>query len=102
LKFGKEIRSHNPGDNGKQKDVPIQWIQVNTPAETWSLKKNELICTGKPLGVMRSEKQYENFILHVEWKHMEAGGNSGMFVWSSARADEKSPLPDGVEVQMLE
>ena len=51
---------------------------------------------------MRSEKQYENFILHVEWKHMEAGGNSGVFVWSGANPGEKDRLPDGVEVQMLD
>ena len=51
---------------------------------------------------MRSEKQYENFILHIEWKHTEPGGNSGVFVWSSAEPDEKSRLPNGVEVQMLE
>jgi hypothetical protein len=51
---------------------------------------------------MRSEKQYENFILMVEWRHMEAGGNSGVFVWSDAKPDEKSRLPGGVEVQMLE
>jgi hypothetical protein len=51
---------------------------------------------------MRSEKEYENFILQIEWKHMEAGGNSGVFVWSDAKPDEKSRLPGGVEVQMLE
>jgi hypothetical protein len=75
---------------------------VNTDEETWTLKKDELICSGHPIGVMRSEKQYENFIMHVEWKHMEAGGNSGVFVWSAANPDKNTRLPDGVEVQMLE
>ena len=102
VRFGKEINSNNPTADGKKKDTSIQWIEVNTPPETWTLKNGELICAGKPIGVMRSEKQYENFILHVEWKHMEPGGNSGIFVWSAARPDEKSRLPDGVEVQMLE
>lgn len=102
VKFGKEINSTNPSAKEKKKDTPIQWIEVNTPAETWTLKNGQLICAGRPIGVMRSEKQYENFILHVEWKHMEPGGNSGVFVWSSARPDEKSRLPDGVEVQMLD
>src|SRR5690606_13156492 len=102
VKFGKEIYVENFSGNGKKKDTPIQWIEVNTPAETWSLRKDELICTGRPIGVMRSEKQYENFILHVEWKHIEPGGNAGILVWSSAQPDEKSRLPDGVEVQMLE
>lgn len=102
VKFGKEIRAGNLTSSEKKKDTPIQWMEVNTPEETWTLKNGELICSGHPIGVMRSEKQYENFILHVEWKHMEPGGNSGVFVWSSARPDEKSRLPDGVEVQMLD
>ena len=53
------------------------WIDVNTSPETWYVKDGLLICKGKPIGVMRSEKQYENFLLHVEWRHMEPGGNSG-------------------------
>lgn len=102
VKFGKELNANNPTATEKKKDTPIQWIEVNTPPETWSLKNGELICAGQPIGVMRSEKQYENFILHVEWMHTEPGGNSGIFVWSSARPNEKSRLPDGVEVQMLD
>jgi hypothetical protein len=78
------------------------WVNVNTDDDTWSVKNGELVCTGKPIGVMRSDKQYENFVLHIEWKHMEAGGNSGVFVWSDATPQEKSRLPNGVEVQMLE
>jgi len=84
------------------KSFPLKWINVNTAEDTWSKKKDLLVCTGIPIGVMRSEKQYENFILHIEWMHMEAGGNSGVFVWSDANPAEKSRLPNGVEVQMLE
>lgn len=78
------------------------WVNVNTEADTWSVQNGMLVCSGKPIGVMRSEKEYENFLLHVEWMHLEPGGNSGVFVWSSAVPDSKSRLPDGVEVQMLE
>lgn len=60
-----------------------------------------MICSGEPIGVIRSEKKYENFIMHIEWKHMEAGGNSGTFVWSDAEPGDNR-LPNGVEVQMLE
>ena len=51
---------------------------------------------------MRSDRQYENFILEVEWKHMEAGGNSGIFVWSEGTPQEHDPLTKAIEVQMLE
>ena len=78
------------------------WINVNTDKDTWKWRDGLLICSGKPIGVMCSEKEYENFVLHIEWMHMEPGGNSGVFVWSSARPDPSSRLPDGVEVQMLE
>jgi hypothetical protein len=78
------------------------WINVNTDPDTWSVKKGLLICKGKPIGVMRSDRQYENFILHIEWMHMEPGGNSGVFAWSDANPNPKSRLPNGVEIQMLE
>jgi hypothetical protein len=78
------------------------WVNVNTDPDTWKVKDGLLVCSGKPIGVMRSDRQYENFILHVEWMHMEKGGNSGVFVWSDAKPGEKNRLPNGVEVQMLE
>lgn len=78
------------------------WVNVNTDPDTWTVKDGLLVCSGRPLGVMRSEKQYENFVLHIEWRHMEPGGNSGVFLWSSAVPNPKNRLTDGVEVQMLD
>lgn len=78
------------------------WTDVNTSPDTWSVKDGVLICHGKKLGVMRSNKQYENFILHIEWRHMEAGGNSGVFAWSNGTVAKGKPFPKGVEIQMLE
>ena len=78
------------------------WVDVNTSPTTWSAKDGLLVCSGKPIGVMRSEKQYENFILHIEWRHMQAGGNSGVFVWSEGSIPQGRRLPKGMEVQMLE
>lgn len=102
FKFGESITYANIESYKKVKSEPVQWIQVNTKDTTWKKQKEELVCFGHPIGVIRSEKKYENFILHIEWKHMEAGGNSGTFVWSEANADETNRLPNGVEVQMLE
>jgi hypothetical protein len=78
------------------------WINVNTAADTFRIRDGVLVCSGHPIGVMRTDKQYENFVLHIEWMHMEPGGNSGVFVWSAARPNPSTRLPDGVEVQMLE
>lgn len=81
--------------------VPLRWFDVNTGKDTWEVRDSILVCKGLPIGVARSEFPYENYILHVEWRHMEPGGNSGMFMWSNA-VPGTNRLPDGVEVQMLE
>jgi len=101
FRFGEEFGLQQIISGEKVEGVPVNWIQVNTESETWKVKGNEIICTGHPIGVIRSEKRYENFLLHIEWKHMEPGGNSGTFVWSDAEPGDNR-LPNGVEVQMLE
>mgnify|MGYP000984442174 FL=1 len=103
IEFGKAeiLKGITPSASQKGSTI-LKWVNVNTDENTWKKHKCVLICSGKPIGVMRSEKQYENFILHIEWMHMEPGGNSGVFVWSDAKPAEESRLPNGVEVQMLE
>jgi len=78
------------------------WVNVNTHEDTWTVRDGLLVCSGRHTGVMRTQEQYENFILHVEWRHMEPGGNSGVFVWSQGAVPEGRRLPRGLEVQMLE
>ena len=95
----KTLPQFRPLFNGKDLSG---WVPVNTGPDTWSVKDGLLVCSGHPIGVMRSEKQYENFVLHIEWRHMESGGNSGVFVWSEGTVPEGKRLPKGMEVQMLE
>lgn len=99
--FGEAMKWENVLNKEKINPAGIKWLQVNTGEDTWKVDGPILICTGEPIGVIRSENSYENFILHIEWRHMEAGGNSGVFVWSRAEPGDNR-LPDGVEVQMLE
>ena len=100
-KFGTTISWENVLEGKFSKAKPAEWYQVNTETDTWKVDGNILKCTGLPIGVIRSEKEYENFIMHIEWSHQEPGGNSGTFVWSKAQPGENR-LPDGVEVQMLD
>lgn len=102
IEFGESMSLNKIISGTSEKDTPLVWINVNTAPDTWSVKKDILQSTGQPIGVMRSEKQFENFMLHIEWKHLEAGGNSGLFIWSAAVPGQENRLPDGVEVQMLE
>jgi hypothetical protein len=80
------------------------WVNVNVDKDTFTARDGMIVCKGHPIGVMRSEKQYENFVLHVEWMHMEPGGNSGVFAWSDGAipAGSNARLPRGLEIQMLE
>jgi hypothetical protein len=94
-----QVPKFQPLFNGRNLDG---WTNVNTAPDTWSVKNRELICSGQPIGVLRSNREYENFILEIDWMHTEPGGNSGVFLWSSAIPGETNRLPDGIEVQMLE
>lgn len=101
FEFGEATQLEKFTSDVMGQESSMKWINVNTEEDTWSQQDSILVCKGLPIGVVRSEKQYENFIMHIEWRHMEAGGNSGTFVWSGANPGENR-LPDGVEVQMLE
>ncbi len=78
------------------------WVLVNTPPQTWSVKDEMLICTGKPIGEIRTERMYQNFILEVEWRHMVPKGNSGIFIWADDITAKGVPFHRSVEVQVLE
>ncbi len=78
------------------------WVNANCAPETWAIKDGVVTCTGKPTGAMRTERQYENFIMEVEWRHLSSGGNSGVFVWGTPIAAPGVPFLRGIEVQVLD
>ena len=81
------------------------FVNVNCADDTWSWKEGVVHATGTPTCVLRTRKQYTNFELVVQWQHLRAGGNSGVFVWSSAKSHvglAPGRLPSGVEVQILD
>jgi len=78
------------------------WRNINTAPDTWAVRDGMIITTGTPMGVLCTTQQFENYVLYVEWMHMQPGGNSGVFMWSDAVPQEKSVYPSGLEVQMLE
>lgn len=78
------------------------WVLVNTPPETWSVKDGMLVCTGKPIGELRTEIMFQNFELELEWRHMVPKGNAGIFVWADDITSRGVPFHRGIEVQVLE
>lgn len=80
------------------------WVNANCAPETWSWSTTDRVvrCTGKPTGALRTERQYENFILDLEWRHLSSGGNSGVFLWGTPIAAPGVPFLRGIEVQVLD
>ena len=103
IKLQAVIDSREPGWRVLTAD---DFAPVNGAADTWTWQKEVLLCSGRPIGVMRTQKMYTNFELMLEWRHLKAAGNSGVFVWVSAEAlaDLKPDvLPSqGIEVQILD
>src|SRR5437667_5641397 len=78
------------------------WRNANCAPETWTVRDGMIHCTGVPTGAMRTERQYENFILELDWRHLTSGGNSGVFIWGSPIAAPGVPFLRGIEVQVLD
>lgn len=78
------------------------WVLTNTPPATWTFQDGMLICSGKPIGELRTEQMYQNFILELEWRHMVPRGNAGVFVWADDITARGVPFHRGIEVQVLE
>lgn len=81
------------------------WVNVNCHPDTFFVKDNMIVTTGKPTGYLRTDKHYENFIMEFEWRHMppkaDAIGNSGLFVWADPIPAVGTPYTRAIEVQVL-
>jgi len=85
--------------NGRNLDG---WVNVNCAPETWTVKDGIIVCTGIPTGVLRTEKQYENYILELQWRHIKEGGNAGLFIHSDALPAPGEPFTRAIEVQIMD
>ncbi|MDX2131423.1 MAG: family 16 glycoside hydrolase [Planctomycetota bacterium] len=77
------------------------WVNVNTAPSTWRVERGMIRCSGVPTGVLRTTTMYENFVLELEWRHLRAQGNAGLFVWSDALTARGVPFTRSVEVQVM-
>ena len=91
------------------KDISLtRWVNVNcAPGRTFNMRPNPddedetiLICTGKPTGLLRSDRMYENFIAELEWRHMDEPSNAGFFLWADPLPAVGGPFTRGIEVQI--
>src|SRR6266545_2487677 len=47
------------------------WVNVNCAPETFFVKDGMIITTGRPTGFLRTDRQYEHFILEFDWMHVQ-------------------------------
>jgi hypothetical protein len=99
MAFGADEDGFAPLFNGR--DL-TGWVNANCAPETWTVRDGMIHCTGHPTGALRTSRQYENFILEVEWRHLSSGGNSGVFIWGTPIAAPGVPFLRGIEVQVLD
>jgi len=78
------------------------WVNVNCAPETWTVRNGTIICTGVPTGVLRTQKQYENYILELEWRHIHKGGNAGLFIHSDPVTAVGQPFTRSIEIQIMD
>lgn len=83
------------------------WTNVNTSPTTWTVGKDEagtpvIVCSGTPTGVLRTDRQYRNFVFEMEYSHRKPGGNAGLFVWSDAICARGVPFTRSIEVQVMD
>ena len=85
--------------NGKNLDG---WVNVDCAPETWTVRDGMIVCTGIPTGILRTDRQYENFILELEWMHLHEGGNAGLFIHSDDITARGQPFSRAIECQIMD
>src|SRR3954447_25328164 len=75
------------------------WVPVNVAPETFTVRDGLIVSTGKPNGMLRTERPYDNFILELEYRHLKPQGNAGVFIWSDALPHVGKPFARSIEVQ---
>ena len=74
------------------------WVVMGEKKQAFFVEDGVIKCDGSGGGWLRSEKEYGNFILDLEYK-VEPGSNSGIFLRCAKEGD---PPYTGFEVQILD
>ena len=74
--------------------IPDESVDVN---KIWTVRNGVVHCTGKPNGYMRTEAEYTNYKLHLEWRWVAEPSNSGVLLHSSG---EDQVWPRCIECQL--
>ena len=86
--------------NGKDLNNWVFALENNSVLTTDVYKINKdrnILIEGKPFGYMRTEQKYGDYKLHVEWRWVGEGTNSGIFVHVQ---DGDQLWPNAIECQL--
>lgn len=72
------------------------------PARTWSVADGVLRCTGKPAGYIKTDREFDDYVLTLQWRWPAgtAGGNNGVLVHASTPRT-LGIWPKSIEVQLF-
>jgi len=76
------------------------WKNVNGAAASWRVNEQSLISTGVTTSVLRTEKQYENFILELEALHTSAQSYLKIFIHADALPAPGQPFMRSIECRI--
>ena len=67
--------------------------------EVWSVRDGVLVCEGRPIGYLRTEAEYTNYVLELEWRFdpERGAGNSGVLL---RVLGEDKVWPKSIEAQL--
>jgi len=70
------------------------------PAENvYAVQDGMILIQGIPFGYMYTAKKYRDYKLELEWRWIEKGTNSGIFL-TIAEVKPGNPFPNGIECQL--
>ncbi|MEX2672109.1 MAG: DUF1080 domain-containing protein [Phycisphaeraceae bacterium] len=78
------------------------WVNVNGAESTYFVRDGMVVTSGQPHGVLRSDRHYENFILELEYRHIQERGNAGLFIWSDPLPAVGVPFTRSIEIQIID
>ena len=91
---GKSLDGWTPFSPAKKqgKDIPP------TDAKVWSVQDGVIHCEGKPSGYLRTNKDYADYQLHLEWRWVGKPTNSGVLLHKTG---PDILWPTSVEAQVM-
>jgi hypothetical protein len=72
--------------------------QVTGAGQKWLARDGLLVCSGEGRGWLRSDKQYRDFVIRLDYR-LQKGGNSGVFLRAAVDGD---PSFTGMQVQIYD